>query len=291
MTPGVHTMPAVEYHADVIDDERPSLNASIAAILCESSPAHARAAHPRLNPTFVRVEEDKFDVGTCAHALMLEGREVVEVVYANDWRTKAAQQLRDRARADGRVPLLSKDWDRVQAMAATLRSQLDLVDADPGLYVDGKAEQTLVWEDDHGVLCRARCDWLHEDLTAIDDLKTTSASANPEKWQRTLFDIGADVQVAFYLRGLERLTGRSYGCEAFRYVVIETAPPFALSVVSLSPHGLELGRRKVAYAIEAWARCLLNEEWPGYPRRPVFVDPPPWVEQRWLEREITGVAA
>ena len=40
---------------------------------------------------------------------MLEGRDfedVVEIVYADDWRTKAAKEQRDQAREQGKVALL-----------------------------------------------------------------------------------------------------------------------------------------------------------------------------------------
>jgi hypothetical protein len=276
---------AADYHADPA--EQPSLSASIANLLLTSSPKHAWTAHPRLNPDFKRTEDGKFDIGTVAHALLLNQHVDCLIVEADDWRTKAAQQAREQARSIGAIPILRKHHDAVLAMRLATTEQLANVDVAPPLFTDGKPEQTLIWQED-GVTCRARLDWLRDDHTAIDDYKTTSASAHPERWTRTLYTIGADVQVAFYLRGARAALGSE---PAFRYVVQETSPPYALSVVSLSPAALELAQAKVDHALAVWKRCLADDDWPAYPERVCFAELPPWEEARWLEREAREYAA
>ncbi|MCR4341997.1 MAG: PD-(D/E)XK nuclease-like domain-containing protein [Gemmatimonadaceae bacterium] len=289
LAPGIHVITADAYHRDDVCDQ-PSLSASLAHILCTSSPAHARIAHPRLNPDFERHEEEKFDTGTVAHALLLQGEDVAVIVDAPDWRTNAAKEERDAARAAGQIPLLAKHWDAVRAMVAATREQLDKIEVSPALFTDGKPEQTLIWEDD-GVMCRARIDWLHDDLSAIDDYKTSKASANPESWSRTLFGIGADMQVAFYLRGLAAVAGAAVaGMADWRFVVQETYPPYALSVVSLSPDVLALADAKVEWAIQLWKQSLASGEWPAYPTRVCWAELPPWEEARWMEREAREAA-
>jgi hypothetical protein len=76
----------------------------------------------------------------------------------------------------------------------------------------------------------------------------------------------------------------------FRFVFVETTPPYVVSAVSLTPHAKALADEKVDYAIETWKRCLATDTWEGYPRRVAFADPPAWEETRWLER-VTEVAA
>jgi hypothetical protein len=176
VNPGIYEIASELYHGDPA--ERPSLSSSIARLLCSHSPAHARAAHPKLNPDFKREEEKKFDIGQAAHALFLEGAASVHVVYAQDWRTNAAKESRDEARANGQIPLLVDQWDEVQRMVAATQSQVDEIETNPPLFAEGRPEQTLIWQED-GVICRARLDWLRDDFTAIDDYKTTSASADP----------------------------------------------------------------------------------------------------------------
>lgn len=278
MKPGIHSIGATEYHADPAG--RPSLSASIAKILCTASPRHAWTAHPRLNPDYMPDADPKYDVGTACHALILEGKNAVQVIDFPDWRTNAAKEQRDEARAAGLVPLLAKDWLIVEEMVAAVRTELAAHKADPPLFQDGKPEQTIVWEED-GVLCRGLLDWFRDDRTAIDDLKTTSRSANPDAYSRNLFGVGGDVQAAFYLRGVLALTGVM---PAFRWVVVETSPPYALSVVSPGPDVLALGEAKVERAIAIWRECLARDEWPGYPQEVCYAGMPAWEESRWLER-------
>src|SRR5215207_1896157 len=157
---GIFSMDADAYHADPCLE--PSLSASIAHLLYEQSPLHAWTAHPKLNPNYQRVESHKFDVGRTAHALLLEERpvdKVIAIVEAPDWRTKAARERREQARLDGKIPMLAHHVDAVVAMLGATRAQLDAVETDPPLLAAGRAEQTLIWQED-GVTCRALVDWL-----------------------------------------------------------------------------------------------------------------------------------
>jgi hypothetical protein len=276
---GVHALTADQYHADPC--ERPSLSASIAHVLCEHSPAHARAAHPKLGLNVERDGEELFDVGTAAHALFLQGEDIAEVIYARDWKTKVAQEQRDAARAAGRIPLLVDQHRRVTEMVASIREQLSAHEADPPLFTDGRPEQTVVWEED-GVLCRSRIDWLRHDHRTIDDLKTTQASANPRAWKKTMLTIGADIEARFHTRGVKALTGVE---PQFRFVVVETKPPYALSVVDLAPSMAALADDKIGYALATWKLSLSTGRWPGYTRHVASLELPPWAEAQWLERE------
>jgi hypothetical protein len=280
-TPGIYDkVPASVYHSDCCPE--PSLSASIAKLLCNASPAHAFQAHPRLNPATVAENGEHFDLGTAAHALLLEGQASVTVIDAPDFRTKAAREARDAAYAAGRTPLLAGKWADVQAMVAAARGQLDRhTDGGADMFTNGQPEQTLIWREGP-TWCRARLDWLRPG--GIDDYKTTPHStANPEHWSRSIFGMGFDIQAAFYLRGLKALTGYD---AIFRFAVQEPYPPYALSVIGLSPDTLLLGEKKVITALEMWRECLEANEWPGYPRRTCYATLPAWEEARWLEKEL-----
>lgn len=289
IAPGLHpAIPRTDYHNDQVAD-RPTLSASIAHTLTVASPLHAQANHPRLNPSLLRREEPRYDLGTAAHAWLLEGADIVHCVDHVDWRTKDARDQRDEARAAGKIPLLAHVWADCKDMVEAARQQLADHDADPPLFTQGKAEQTIVW-DENGVVCRARLDWLRDDCATIDDYKTTSASADPDRWERTMYGIGADIQVAFYLRGVAATCGLLRWPE-FRFVVQETYPPYALSVIGLAPSALELANRKVDRAIGLWRECLGSGRWPGYPVRVAYVEAPGWEEARFLERQAMEEAA
>jgi hypothetical protein len=277
---GIFTMTPEHYHADPASV--PSLTASIAHLLVSRSPLHAWTAHPRLNPAYERREDDKFDVGNVAHAVILEGRDIVYVVHADSWRTKDAKESREYARSIGKVPLLATQREAVDALCDAVRQQIEALHVEPPLFSDGSPEQTLVWEEDGGIMCRARLDWLRSDLRAVDDLKTTSRSAHPVAYARRLYDVGGDIQAAFYLRGVRALTGAT---PVFRWVVAETEPPYAISVITPGADVLALGEAKVEHALGLWRRCLETGEWPGYPSQVHVAELPAWEEARWIERE------
>lgn len=284
---GILELSADGYHADSVS-ARPSLSASIAAVLCTRSPLHAWTAHPKLNPHFERTEDAKFDVGKAAHSVLLEGEDVVYIVHEPDWRKTVAKEAREYARSLGKVPLLSHHRDEVYAMVEVVRVQLAAHRADPPLFTDGKPEQTLVWQEGD-VTCRARLDWLRDDMRCIDDLKTTSRSADPAAFTRNLYSTGADVQAAFYQRGLRVCADAPTGA-VFRWCVVETSPPYALSVVSPGPDVLALAEAKVDRAIALWRECLANDSWPGYPTEVCYAELPAWEESRWLEKEAREAA-
>lgn len=280
---GIFTMRAEAYHADPC--ETPSLSSSIAHLLCSKSPRHAWTAHPKLNPDYEEKQSSRFDVGTVAHALFLERRDpldVVKIVHANDWRTKIAQEERDAAREDGKIPLLAHQTEEVMAMLAATREQLDALEVDVPLFEAGRPEQTLIWEE-RGVTCRAMLDWLRNDGATVDDLKTTSASADPKVWgKRTMFAIGADVQAAFHLRGLQATTELRRE-STMRYVVQETFPPYALGVVTPGADVLAVANAKIDYALKRWAACLETDTWPGYSTEVEVSELPAWADDaRWL---------
>ena len=283
IAPGIHTMTSDPYHADPC--EQPSLSSSIARTLLGYSPLHAFTEHPRLNPAVEREQKEMFDLGTAAHAYFLEGEARVAIIDAPDWKKKEAREERDAARLEGLIPILASKWQDVKDMALAARQQLGEHEATPIPFTGGKPEQTLIWREG-GIWCRARLDWLHDDHSAIDDLKTTAASANPDAWSRTMFGAGSDIQAAFYLRGLKAISGGGARGTEFRFVVQENFKPFALSVIGLSPAALELAERKVKRAIILWEHCLTAGRWPGYPLQTCYAELPPWEEAQWMEREL-----
>ena len=84
MKSGIHQgIPSATYHADCADT--PSLSSSIAKLLLERPPYWAWAAHPKLNPEWKPAEpKAAFDIGSAAHALLLEEGAGIEMVDADN---------------------------------------------------------------------------------------------------------------------------------------------------------------------------------------------------------------
>ena len=227
--PGIYDIPEDVYHADPCI--QPSLSSSIARLLIGRSPRHAWTAHPRLNPHFQTENKTAFDIGRAAHASLLGAGSKIVIIDAADYRTTKAKMLRDKAYADGKTPLLQTQTEVIGKMTHAAAQQLEATHDARDAFTKGKPEQTLVWQDD-GMWCRARLDWLPDKRGHIYDYKTTSSSAGPDSFMRSLFDNGYDFQAAFYLRGVANLL--DWHNIEFRFVVQETSPPYALSVVALA---------------------------------------------------------
>lgn len=274
---GIHKITSEKYHKDPCMS--PSLSRSIIYDILFHSPAHAWWNHPRLNPGFREKVDEKYDVGSAAHALFLEGFNAVEVIEADDWRKKGTKEQGDKARKIGKIPLLRKQWDKVEEM--TLSAISDIKECTElgidNLSTDGNSELSYIWEE-KGVFLRARPDWISKDRKLIIDYKTTGNSANPHDFARQIISCGYDIQAALYTRGVRTLENIE---PKFVFVVQETEKPYMCSFIGLPPEFLGMGKSKVEYGIFIWSHCMEKNEWPGYPKQVCWVDPPTWGLAQW----------
>jgi hypothetical protein len=280
--PGAHSLAAEVYAADPAQE--PSLSASIAHLLIAASPAHAWEASPSLNPDHEPEEKTAFDIGTAVHAVMTGVGPVIEVIEADDFRSKAAQQARDDAREAGLVPLTRPQAENVWRMVAAAQRQMKAHGiGDPfARGADaGTNEVSLIWQAD-GVWNRARPDCMDLAASVAYDLKTVSGYADPEAWVRSAMAHGVDLRAAHYLDGLAAIYP---GIWRYRFVLLERDRPHCLAVVELSGAAVEIGRKKLRRARSIWRQCLDGNDWPGWSSEIAVVDPPGWHETAWLDRE------
>lgn len=278
-TPGIYDIPLAEYIADPAKD--PSLSASIAHTLITQSPLHAFVQHPRLNPGVVETGSTKADIGTIVHGMVLEDDESrLVIVEADDWRTKVAKETRDEARRCGLVPVLAGDMGQIREIAAAAQSAIKNSElADAFTSTAGKAEQTLIWQEGD-IWLRSRPDWLTNDHRLIIDLKTTTGSAEPSAWMRTMLGNGTDLQAALGIRGVKHL----FQTDAqVIFWVVEQNPPYASSFIGLAPQFLEMSEHKLDRAITEWQTCTLTNCWGGYPSRVCWLEPPQYAWTQEME--------
>lgn len=274
---GIYNIALTDYINDPAPE--PSLNASIAHTLLTQTPAHARMAHPRLSPQQEREESSRLDLGTIAHGLLLEGDDSrVVVIEAEDWRTKAAKEERAAARIEGKVPILVHDFDIVSEMVEAAQRTI----ANSEIADDFEAaipEQTLIWQE-AGIWLRCRPDKVTPDWRVVFDYKTCAGTAHPAVWGKSsMVRYGYDIQAAINLRGVKALTKAKR--TTFVFLVQEIEPPYVLSIVSLSPEWLQLADDKLRVAMSIWQGCTRKNEWPGYPSRIAYVDPPAFASMDW----------
>jgi hypothetical protein len=276
--PGIYTIPHAEYHADPCPT--PSLSSSLAKVLLRQSPAHTALMHPRLNPQYVNDESSRFDIGTMAHALLLENdNSRLVTIEADDWRTKDAKEARDEARAAGKLPILFKQAAHLLRMTGVARSFLKSSEVKDYTFT---AEQTLAWQEGP-VWCRARPDWLSIGHDLILDYKTTD-DANPDAFIRQIARMGYDTQAAFYTRGLQAVGSSA----TFVFLAQEIEPPYACSLIALSNAYLEIARAKVDKAIRTWRYCVGQNHWPAYTDRILYAEPPAWAMAEYEAQQVNA---
>lgn len=263
---------AEEYHAD-----KTSISSSgLRALLDPGCPAQFK--YDRDNPSAPKRE---FDIGHAAHKLVLGDGPDFKIIDFPDYKKKAAQDERDSAYAAGMVPLLTKEHDQVQAMAAAIR-QHPLAGPlfTPGA---GVAEQSIFWTDwKTGARCRCRPDWMPnrgDGRLIVCDYKTAKA-VDPTALQRAVYERGYHAQAAFYLDGV-KAAGLHGGQEpAFVFAFQSKTPPYLVHLVELDFPALALGAARNEKALRRYAECERTGIWPGFNDRITYLPLPPWAERK-----------
>lgn len=269
--PGVYDLPEDVYHADPVPGG--SLSASGAKLLLPPScPAlyRYRRDHPKVTAAF--------EYGTAAHKFVLGTGPQIVIIDAEDWRTKAAQEERKQARADGHVPLLIGEFAAVGEMARAVEQHplaSALLDRERGM-----PEQSLFWQDgESGIWRRARLDYLPQPGAGrmiIPDYKTCDR-ADRESVRKAIANYGYYIQAAQYTGGVRAL-GLDYD-PAFVFIFQEKTPPYLVNVVQLDDEAMEAGRERMQRACEMFRDCTQSDSWPGYSglsRDPDVISLPPW---------------
>lgn len=271
MTPGfVEGMPEKIYHADPCPT--PSLSSSLVKMMDTTSMQKVRLAHPRLNPPPPGATDDdpKFDLGTAAHALFLEGAdEKVVEVCADSWRTKDAKDRRAAIYAAGLTPLLTHQLDAARKMAASMTAFVRESGMD-GKWAEGRSEVSGFWKEGD-LWCRMRVDRLL--AKGLVDVKTTG-DVNPDVFGRHIVRMGYHLQDAFYRRGAAAL-----GMEAppLLFLAVEAEEPHTCAWFECSPELKAIADEVVDRNIWRFHECLRTGVWPGYGTEVHRVAAPGWM--------------
>lgn len=265
MTARILTVTPDEYHA------LPGLSSTIAKTLLARSPAHAKAA-------IGKAPSKLLDRGSIIHRLVLGRGKDYEVIQHANFTTKLAKEARDKARAEGLVPVLAHDFEDYCTAAESIRVQL----ADMNLVLDGESELAIEWIETtpHGdVTCKGMLDHCWRATGVILDLKITEDAA-PTSVERTSENLGYAVQCAAYTRALAALDPDLEGRVAFAFAFCEPDEPHAINLSE--PDGIfqQLGTQRWLRAVNTWAKCQATGNWPAYGTRVNPLSSPSWALAR-----------
>lgn len=261
-------MAGAAYHA------REAMSYSRLKVLRDQSPAHLRHQldHPE-EPAPAMV------LGQWVHACVLEPARW-DAEYApgppGDRRTKeyraALEELRRHQPGAQIVP--ADEYARCLAIRECIRAHRGA----HGVLAQGQHELSAFWRDPQtGMDTKARFDSMTQSLGAIVDLKTT-VDAGPAAFERSIYRFGYYLQAALYVEG-----ARLLDLPILHYVIIavEKDPPYAVGCYRLLDDVIRAGDEELKPLKDLYARCALENKWPGYPQTVEDLSLP-----RWAWREL-----
>lgn len=203
-------------------------------------------------------------LGTAIHTAVLEPERFAHeyaVAPAVDRRTKDGKATWEafvaECEANGKSTISVGDLEVCNNIASVVRSHVTATE----LLGKGKAEVSMFWDDeDTGVLCKCRPDWLADNDIVVDLKSTTDAS--PDGFMKSAFNYRYWVQAAWYLDGIERATGHRPG--AFVFVAFEKEPPYACGFYYATDEMIQAGRDEYRRLVDIYADCLKTNSWRGY---------------------------
>lgn len=295
----VITEPGIYYDCSFDDYVQISaINNSCLKILRKNTPMHA---HYYQQHGF---QTQCLTFGRLHHKLLLEP-EGFDKEYAvgpnvrrnsNVWKEFEAQ-----ANEDGKEAIKREQYDEANHFVTAVKKQ-------PVAYWirQGRAEITLVWRDEEdvdvdvyspsgeyvttrhfpatGLLQKARLDYAREGDDILVDIKGVENASPDERrgFPAAAKRYGYYQQGAMSSHGWEALMGRT---PAFCFVVIEKCPgkadpvfwPFPSAAYEMQPLAISVGMLDYRQALQTYAECLKNNEWPGYMTDKVLgLTPPAW---------------
>ena len=268
------------------DRETPRLSPSIGHLLTTESPLSAWAAH-RLLGNFKRPTTDAQMEGRLWHSALLEAGKGIEVIEADNYRTKAAQEFRDAAVMAGRIPVLAAKFDEMSHGVTMIRDQLSRF----GIVFDGTPEERFEWEEiaDNGqpVACSGFID--HYSGSVITDLKTSRTPTTLHGAAREIAGSHALLQEPAYRRALADTYDLDFERISFVFAFVQTQEPFTVTPVTLSGEFREVAYLRWRRAINTWHECLSRGPerkcWPGPVEVTTPIHAPGWMLAQEIELE------
>lgn len=290
--PGLYALPQEIYHSNCTPT--PGLSSTGARLLVRECPAHYWW-HSPLNPDYEPVRKRHFDIGTSTHLLVLEPhdyRRRISIIPFDDYKKTEAQRAKLAAYALEKIPLLPWEEESIRAMREALRAHpvSKHLFSDGGL-VPAMIERSIFWVDEEtGIWCKARPDFLPVNRAYLVDLKTTT-SANPRRFAEDIYGWGYHQQAAWYLDGIEAQWGERP--ERFAFVAVTKEKPHLVSVCWLQREVVEWGRIENRKARHIFRDCLAANHWPGYTdpltgNEAFEVTFPPWAHRELEARHARG---
>lgn len=232
--------------------KHPALNFSLAKHLLKS-PVHFKAAKDE-----EQEETDAMRIGTLAHAMILEGKDLRHL-YAIKPAGMSFATTEGKAWRDAQtLPILKEEDSNMIPRAAEAIAKNQHA---AHILKQCQHRETAIIGTIMGVECKALLDSHGTDGRewVINDLKTTQ-DASPRGFAKAVDKFDLDLQCVFYstlLANIEGLENPPY----WTWTAVEKTAPYVNSVYT-AEDWQESGMRKLEIVIDRFKECTASGEWP-----------------------------
>jgi hypothetical protein len=253
------------------------------------------------DPKASNEKQKRLDRGAVLHSILLgTDGERLQMIPRNvlgkgdKYTTVRSKELRDTARARGKVPVKEPDMERFERIIENIRGRLALA----GHVLDGVSELAIEWYERTTVgevQCRTRIDHVRlidgdgHSLLARPDARPVCAQmfevkfpddASPDRTERTAEQMGHGIAAAARRRALNALYPSLADRITYRWLHLEPQRPYAMWTPTPTGCFMELGDRRWCTAVHLWAQATKSGRWLGYHEDIMRcqVDLPRWVK-------------
>ena len=222
------------------------------------SPAHYRCEKAQgFKPT------KAMQMGTAIHCGILEPElfdDLVAVQPEVNKRTNAGKAEFAAFEAENEGKIILTEIEMLHVVRA-IESVGKHAGAQALLTSGGRPELSLFWQDNRTrVHCKARFDFLRDDMMAVD-LKTTD-DASPRAFARTIVNFEYPMQAAHYWSGAEHVFNESL--RAWAWIAIERQPPYGVAVYTCPANVIAAAMYKVSTALDQYEQAKSSGWWESY---------------------------
>jgi exodeoxyribonuclease VIII len=208
-----------------------------------------------------QVPTDAMKLGTTIHTAILEPPLLGKIAV---WGTKPDEKVRRGSvweafqKANEGLILLTRAEQA--EVADSVEGVYDCATARQYLVEEGKNEISMFWVDESGRYWKGRLDKVirtAHTATIVDLKKTRSCSSR--RFGSQAYALGYHIKAAIYVSGFQTLTGIR---PKFRWIAIESKPPFECAVYRATPDVLSLGGEEQLNLVRLLDECERTQNWP-----------------------------
>jgi hypothetical protein len=197
--------------------------------------------------------------GSLIDCLLTTPEEAAETLVFNpypDFRTKAAQELRDSAIAAGKIVISAEQRAQAELAVSTIKAH-----PIAGKVIRHSRTQLVLLNKIRGIQFKGLVDLAPDNEPCLYDFKTTR-DLTVRGISKAIDDFGYHVQAAIYLK-LWNLCHPDDKRSRFRFIWQSSEPPYEIAVTEIPAFDIAAGDEWAANQIDRLIRATERNEWPN----------------------------